>query len=82
MKHKEIFAIKNAYGAILLIAGAANIEPYSAVWCEHLEDLLAERTDGGYDAIQVKTRQPENGYWQLSAEEIIKSIKRFVNLHL
>lgn len=56
------FRYQHAYGVILLIAGAASVEPYSAVWCEHHEDVLAERVDGSYDAYQIKTRQPERGY--------------------
>jgi hypothetical protein len=76
------FRYQNAYGAILLIAGATSQKPYSAIWCEHHEDLLAERIDKTYDAYQVKTKQPENGYWEVTSEEIIKSIKRFVNLYI
>jgi hypothetical protein len=75
------FRYQHAYGAILLIAGAAKIESYSAVWCEHHEDLLAERNDDLYDAFQIKTRQPERGYWNVDAEEIVTSLKKFVKLH-
>src|SRR5947208_3025920 len=75
------FRYQHAYGAILLIAGAAKIESYSAVWCEHHEDLLAERNDGLYDSFQIKTRQPERGYWNIDSEEIVASLKKFVKLH-
>ena len=74
------FRYQHACGAILLIAGATGKTPYKAVWCEHHEDLLAERSNGKYDAYQVKTRRPENGDWDLGDKEIILSIKRFVFL--
>lgn len=75
------FRYQHAYGAILLIAGACKKKPYASVWCEHHEDLLAERIDKTYDAYQIKTRQPENGYWEITHEEVQKSLKRFVQLH-
>jgi hypothetical protein len=75
------FRYQHAYGSILLIAAATGINPYDAIWCEHHEDLLAERTDSTYDAYQVKTRRPEIGDWTLTEEPIRHSLKRFVNLH-
>lgn len=75
------FRYQHAYGAILLIAAATGLEPYKAIWCEHHEDLLAERSDSTYDAFQVKTRRAEIGDWTLRDEAIRHSIKRFVMLH-
>ncbi|HRE62281.1 MAG TPA: dsDNA nuclease domain-containing protein [Ferruginibacter sp.] len=72
------FRYQNAIGAIHLIAGASGARPYTAVWCEHHEDLLCEMLNGNYDAIQVKTSKPENGYWHLNDDEVQNSIKRFV----
>lgn len=72
------FRYQNAIGAIHLIAGASGAKPYVAIWCEHHEDLLCEKLDNKYDAIQVKTSKPENGYWYLNDDEVKKSIKRFV----
>lgn len=75
------FRYQHAYGVILLIGAAANNLPYDAVYAEHHEDYLCERKDGKFDGIQVKTRKPEEGPWDLSDEPIRKSIKRFVKLH-
>jgi|SRR6476661_461613 len=75
------FRYQHAYGTILLVAAAAGLNPYQALWCEHHEDLLAERPDGTYDAYQVKTRRPEIGDWTLTEEPIRHSLKRFVDLH-
>jgi hypothetical protein len=72
------FRYQHAYGVILLVAGMTGKKPYSAIWCEHHEDLLCERHDGRFDAFQIKTRQPEHGYWSLTDEALKKSIKRFV----
>jgi len=76
------FMYQHSYGAILLIAGAASLKPFTAIWCEHLEDILAQTVDGGFEAYQVKTRQPELGAWVNNSDEIKKSIKRFVALHI
>lgn len=74
------FRYQHAYGTILLIAAATGLNPYEAIWCEHHEDLLAERLDSTYDAFQVKTRRPEIGDWTLTDEAMRHSIKRFVEL--
>jgi hypothetical protein len=75
------FRYQHAYGTILLISAATGLTPYEAIWCEHHEDLLAERSDSTYDAFQVKTRRPELGDWTLTDVAIRHSIKRFVMLH-
>lgn len=74
------FRYQHAYGVILLVAGAVGTHPYEAIWCEHHEDLLAERVDNTYDAYQVKTRRPELGAWKLTDDAISHSIGRFVQL--
>lgn len=74
------FRYQHAYGVMLLVAARRGLRPYVAVWCEHHEDLLAERLDGRYDGYQVKTSRPENGAWRLTDEELVKSVGRFVDL--
>jgi len=71
-----------AYGSILLIAAlrGSGKAPYKAIWCEKHEDFLCERTDDKYDAIQVKTKQRETGYWELTNVQILKALKRFCGL--
>jgi hypothetical protein len=56
--------------------------PYRAIWCEQHEDLLAEREDDKFDAVQVKTRKAEIGYWKITDEAFTKSITRFVELDI
>ena len=75
------FRYQHAYGTILLVAAAAGLNTYQAIWCEHHEDLLAERADSTYDAYQVKTRRPEIGDWTLTDEAMRHSLQRFVELH-
>ena len=76
------FRYQHAYGTILLVAAASGLNPYKALWCEHHEDLLAERPDRTYDAYQVKTRRPEIGDWTLTDEAVRHSLKRFVALDI
>jgi hypothetical protein len=50
---------------VILLAGTiAGKLPYRALWCEHHEDLLAEREDNLFDSFLLKTRQPERGHWK------------------
>jgi hypothetical protein len=74
------YRYQHAYGAILLASARRGEVPYVAIWCEHHEDLLAERTDGTYDGYQIKTSRPENGAWRMNDEDVVKSIGRFVDL--
>jgi hypothetical protein len=75
------FRYQLLYGVILLAAASAGTWPYVALWCEHYEDFLCERQDGTFDGIQVKTRQPEDGYWKITDEPFVKTIGRFVDLN-
>jgi hypothetical protein len=77
---QERFRYQHAYGVILLAGAAREVLPYTAIWCEHHEDLLGERTDGLWDGYQVKTQRPENGEWHLQKDALKHSIKRFVVL--
>jgi hypothetical protein len=74
------FRYQHAYGVILMVASARGVRPYVAIWCEHHEDFLAERSDGKYDGYQIKSSRPENGAWRMNDEELVKSIRRFVAL--
>jgi Cap4-like dsDNA endonuclease family protein len=72
------FRYQHAYGVILLLAALSSEKPYTALWCEHHEDLLGQRNDGFFDAYQIKTRR--NGLWNLSDDPVKDSIKRFVEV--
>ena len=75
------FRYQHGYGVILLLGGDQSLPPYTAIWCEQHEDFLGERRDGRFDAIQVKTGQPENGPWTWAHDAIRDSVKRFVLLN-
>ena len=75
------FRYQHAYGVILLLASVQGKKNYIYLWCEHHEDFLAERSDGLYDAYQIKTAKPENGPWTWPKDALRDSIKRFVRLH-
>lgn len=74
------FRYQHAYGVMLLVAARRGHRAYAALWCEHHEDFLAERTDNRYDGYQIKTSRPELGAWTLADAELIASIGRFVEL--
>ncbi len=76
------FRYQHAYGVILLIACLVKKQPYQAIWCEQHEDFLAELTSEEFDAIQVKTKRPENGDWELTDDAIEKTLSRFVGLYI
>nr|MBR9812151.1 DUF4297 domain-containing protein [bacterium] len=75
------FRYQHAYGVIVATMMLTKQRSYRAIWCEQHEDLLAEREDEKFDAIQVKTRKPETGAWTISAEAFVKSLKRFLQLN-
>jgi Cap4 dsDNA endonuclease len=70
---------QNACAVIILIETYVGNHQYSSVWCEHHDDILGERLDGLFDFYQIKTRKPENGYWQSNDEEVKNSLKKFVS---
>lgn len=74
------FRYQSAYGVALLVGASIGILPYTALWCEHYEDFLCERSDGLFDGYQVKTRRSENGPWTTSDNQFRSSIKRFIRL--
>ncbi len=75
------FRYQHAYGVIVAVMMITKGRPYRAIWCEQHEDLLAEREDEKFDAIQVKTKKSETGAWLISDEAFVKSLKRFLQLH-
>ena len=74
------FRYQHAYGVIVAVMMITKKRPYRAIWCEQHEDLLAERQDDTFDAIQVKTKKSETGAWLVSDEAFVKSLKRFLQL--
>jgi hypothetical protein len=74
------FRYQHGYGVILLVGAVAGRLTYVALWCEHHEDFLAERTDGRFDSYQIKTTTPEHGAWDLKDADLLSALKRFVTL--
>lgn len=74
------FRYQHGYGVILLCGAATGALPYVAVWCEHHEDLLGEKSNGQFDSFQIKTATPEHGPWKMPSEALWRSIGRFVEL--
>lgn len=75
---QRAFRYQNAYGVILLAAGLSETADIAAIWCEHHEDLLVERTDGRLDAYQIKTKSSSD--WKTTDEDLQKSLRRFAEL--
>src|SRR5260370_23620273 len=44
------FRYQHAYGVILLLAALSCKKPYTALLCDHHEDLLGQCTNGFFDA--------------------------------
>jgi len=76
---QRAFRYQYAYGVILLTGIARRKLPYHSIWCEHHDDFLTQR-NGTFDSFQIKTRQPENGNWELTTEGFISAIKKFATL--
>lgn len=74
------YRYQHAYGVMLLVSAWRGDRPYAGIWCEHHEDFLAERTDGQFDAYQIKTRRPELGAWTVFAPEFAHALKRFTEI--
>ncbi|WBO86280.1 dsDNA nuclease domain-containing protein [Hymenobacter yonginensis] len=77
------FRYQVCYGIILLadsIINRADRKAYISVYCEQQDDFLCELPNGKYDAIQIKTSTPENGEWQITDEQILKTIYRFYHI--
>ena len=77
---QRAFVYQWAVGVIFLAGGMSGTRPCQAIWCEHHDDLLLERTDDKYDAVQVKTASAENAVWRVTDAELIGAIKRFCRL--
>ncbi|MEA2710289.1 MAG: hypothetical protein QOF78_2890 [Phycisphaerales bacterium] len=71
---------QHAYGVVVLTAALRGELPYISIWCEQHEDVLAERPDALYDALQIKTKKPEDGAWVWADDGLRDSVKRFVRL--
>jgi hypothetical protein len=75
------FRYQICYGVILLVGAISGAgKQYKSIFCEQQDDFLCELANGKYDAVQVKTRKPELGEWEITHEAIMKSIYRFYEM--
>jgi hypothetical protein len=75
------FRYQLQYGIVLAIhAILKKSNNYVSIYCEHHDDFLCELPNGLFDAVQVKSRKKENGAWQITHDDILKTIHRFYKL--
>src|SRR6185503_3272660 len=63
-----------ALKALLLLGAEAQVR---AIYCEQIEDLLVERTDGCFCGIQIKTRELDQSPLKASDEIVVAALARF-----
>lgn len=74
------FRYQAAYAAILSASMLKEDSKISEVYCELHEDVLLKLRNGKFQGIQVKTRMPHLGPFDIHDGEIEKSISRFIAL--
>lgn len=73
------FRYQYGYALVLLVRGAMLEHRFRAIWCEQHEDILGEMSADQFDAFQVKTQKPEDGYIECGTPSFAKSVARFAN---
>jgi hypothetical protein len=74
------FRYQSTYAAILSLSLLDEESEFEKLFCEHHEDILVKRIDGSFMGVQVKTRVIEQGPFKAGDEQILKSLKRFMEL--
>ena len=67
------------YAAYALLLRSIDGDPYTELWIEHHDDILATRKDGRYDLYQVKTRE-SNEPWMIGDAPIYDAIATFCEI--
>lgn len=65
------------YAALKALQMLAPGSAVRSVYCEHLEDVLVEGTNGLFTGIQVKTRELDQPQFRLSDKSVSGALKRF-----
>lgn len=78
---QSLFRYQWCAGVTTLLAALSNSEasndnPYTAVWCEHHDDLLGELPDDTFHAIQVKTKVNATP-WKCTDSGFVQAIRKF-----
>lgn len=74
---QELFIYQWSAGVTLLAGAIAGLNDYSAIWCEHHDDLLAELPSGLFHAVQVKTDSTTNARWACTSTGFGDAIRKF-----
>lgn len=74
------FRYQATYAALKSLAMLEDEPKIDYLFCEHWEDVLVKRTDGKFIGIQVKTRAAGKEPFKSLDDEILNSLKRFINL--
>lgn len=74
------FRYQATYAAIISLSLLDEKSEADYIFCEHHEDILVKHKDGTFVGIQVKTRIAHKGPYKAGDKEIIKSLKRFIEL--
>jgi hypothetical protein len=72
------FRYQHAYGVILLAGALSGRNSYTAIWCEHHDDFLAQETNGGFDSFQVKTKEVGLPAWKMGDAPLQRSLSKFI----
>ncbi|MBD2291974.1 DUF4297 domain-containing protein [Anabaena sphaerica FACHB-251] len=76
------FRYQITYAAILSLSLLDDKNEISAIYCEHHEDIELETVDGKFIGIQVKTKEKEQHPFKSYDDQVIKSIRRFIQHEL
>ena len=74
---QALFMYQWAAGVVTLAASLAMKTDYVAIWCEHHDDLLAERACGDFHAFQVKTIASQGATWHCNDKGFVDAIRKF-----
>lgn len=74
---QALFIYQWSAGVTLLAGAVAGLNDYTAIWCEHHDDLLAELPSGFFHAVQVKTNSTANARWTCSDTGFGDAIRKF-----
>jgi hypothetical protein len=65
------------YSVLRALQLLANDDHLAAIYCEHIEDLLLERDDGQFIAIQIKTRELDQPPFKSTEQIVVAALSRF-----
>lgn len=74
---QSLFIYQWSAGVTLLAGAVAGLNDYTAIWCEHHDDLLGELPSGLFHAVQVKTNSGPNARWLCSDTGFGDAIRKF-----